>query len=114
MSGVSPNQLSAGVSRATLICETTFNFPVGEVTWRRDDGVELSPERFIVTSNGELQIANVTLDDQAVYMCTVTNLYGSSSGSSTVSVLSKYFKIFTSISRYTFSVVCRFAINLQK
>ncbi len=91
VSGVSPSQLSVGLSSATLTCETTFNFPVGMVAWEREDGVELSSERFSLASNGELLIMNVTLEDQSVYVCNVTNLYGTSSVSSTISVLSKSF-----------------------
>ncbi len=58
--------------------------------WSRADRVELSPERFSTSSTGDLLITNVTVDDQAVWVCNVTNQYGTSGTSGTVVVLGKY------------------------
>ncbi len=52
--------------------------------------MELSPERFSTSSTGDLLITNVTVDDQAVWVCNVTNQYGTSGTSGTVVVLGKY------------------------
>ena len=89
MSGITPTQVSEGDVNVTLECTTDFNFPVGSVTWARTDGTELSTQRFTVTSSGLLHISTVIPQDQAEYLCTVTNLYGASSSSATISILGK-------------------------
>ncbi len=90
VSRVTPSQLSAGEPSATLQCLTNFNYPTGSVIWSRADGVELSPERYSTSSTGDLLITNVTVEDQAVWVCNVTNLYGTSGASGPVLVLGKY------------------------
>ena len=77
VTGIRPLALTAGESMA-LICTVDFNYPAGAVSWSRADGVDLPSERFTVNSEGELVVTPVIVEDESEYLCTVTNVYGSS------------------------------------
>ena len=89
VSGIRPTELGNGDTNVTLECITDFSFPPGSVSWMRADGTELSAQRFTVTSDGLLQISSVIPQDQAEYVCTVTNLYGASSTTATIFILGR-------------------------
>ncbi|XP_046985732.1 hemicentin-1-like [Schistocerca americana] len=63
-------------SDATIPC-VTAGIPHPKVIWQRKDGKQLDSKRFIQTETGLLKIMNSTLDDEAVYICTAENSYGS-------------------------------------
>lgn len=88
MTGISPVELTAG-ENMVLICTVDFDFPAGNVSWSRADGVNLTSERFTVNSNGELVVTPVTVEDETEYVCTVTNTYGDSSIKASVVVYGK-------------------------
>ena len=62
----------------TLTCDVIYNFPMATVSWRRADRVTLPPERFLMNSEGVLEISPVAPGDEGFYECVATNEYGES------------------------------------
>lgn len=78
MTGIRPVELIANTN-ISLRCSVDFNYPTGSVSWSRGDGLTLPSDRFTTDSNGDLVVSLVSVEDEADYVCTVSNSYGESS-----------------------------------
>ena len=74
-----------------LDCRAPFSIPPAEISWSRNS-VQFNSSRYQVLQSGSLSISMVELGDAALYSCTATNNFLSSSASSrgaTLSVIGK-------------------------
>ncbi|XP_026178915.1 hemicentin-1 [Mastacembelus armatus] len=66
-------------SNVTLLCHAQ-GYPEPQVTWQREDGLPLFNRRHthsaITQSRGRLQITNLWVEDEAVYICEAQNHFG--------------------------------------
>jgi len=90
VSSFSPTMLVVG-DNATLTCSTSFNYPLGNVTWSRTDGGDPLPtNRFTVAADGTLLVSPVAMGDEGLLTCAVTNQYGRSFVTTQITVQCKW------------------------
>uniref|UniRef100_A0A3Q2CT39 Hemicentin-1 n=1 Tax=Cyprinodon variegatus TaxID=28743 RepID=A0A3Q2CT39_CYPVA len=75
-----PSNMAVDIgSNVTLSCEA-HGYPEPQVTWRREDGSSLfnRPQAHSTVSqkNGDLQINNLWIEDEAEYICEAKNRFG--------------------------------------
>jgi len=68
-----------------VLCSVT-GAPPPNVTWARQDGVELDRGRISITSGGGLRISHAQIRDEAQYRCYAYNYFGNLSAVANVTI----------------------------
>ncbi|CAH1786157.1 unnamed protein product, partial [Owenia fusiformis] len=84
-----PNSVGIAIEKnATLPCSAD-GLPPPTVTWRREDGQPMdfsARGRFRQLPSGALFIRKITLDDEGLYVCSVSNQFGTQDASAYITV----------------------------
>jgi len=72
----------------TLTCVLLSGTPTPKITWTRlGELINSTADRVVHDSSGSLNVRNVSLHDEGEYVCTASNVAGTSSTSVTLDVL---------------------------
>ena len=89
----------------TIQCPTS-GVPTPTVTWTKDNQEIHNDGRYTVQDDGSLLISEADEKDSARYTCTVGNVAGKDSASSTVNIVGKVLLVFHFDSQGTFEYGC--------